>query len=436
MFISGTFENRLKQMPAWAISIYAAVCSFGVYFCMFAFRKPFTAAGFEGMYFLHIDYKVWLVTAQVIGYMLSKFYGIKFISGMQPEKRASAIAGLILMAWIALFLFAVTPSPYNIIFLLINGFPLGMIWGLVFSYIEGRKATEFMGAVLATSFIFSSGIVKTVGKSLVLNGHVSEMWMPFITGAFFVVPMLVFTWLLNHVPAPTEEDIRLRSVRKPMNKSERKYFLSVFLPGIILIVFTYVLLSILRDFRDNFANEIWTELGYGDKAAIFTKTEVPVSVIVLLCMSLLILVKNNIRAFMINHYIIIGGYVLALLSTFLFMKQLISPYLWMTLVGTGLYLSYVPFNALYFERMIASYRANSNVGFLIYIADSFAYLGSVLVLFLKEFMGLKLSWTNFFIDAVLIITFFGIAGTGIAAIYFRRKHSSVETTMKTAFASS
>lgn len=436
MFISRPLENKLQQMPAWVISVYAAICSFSVYFCMYAFRKPFTAAGFEGIYFLHIDYKVWLVTAQVIGYMLSKFYGIRFISGMQPEKRASAIVGLILTAWVALFLFAVTPRPYNIIFLLINGFPLGMVWGLVFSYVEGRKATEFMGAVLATSFIFSSGIVKTVGKSLVLYWHVSETWMPFVTGAFFVIPMLVFTWLLNHLPAPTEEDIRLRSVRKPMNKSERKHFLSVFLPGIIVIVFTYVLLTILRDFRDNFANEVWTELGYGDKAAIFTQTEVPVSVIVLLGMSLLIIVKNNIRAFMINHYIIIGGYILALLSTFLFMKHLVSPYIWMTLVGTGLYLSYVPFNALYFERMIASYRVNSNVGFLMYVSDSFGYLGSVLVLFLREFMGLKLSWTNFFIDAVLIVAFFGIAGTGIAAIYFRKKHSSVETTMGTALAAS
>ncbi|MGN6616665.1 MAG: DUF5690 family protein [Ilyomonas sp.] len=434
MFKSQALKTKLQHAPTWFLSLYAAICSFGVYFCMFAFRKPFTAAGFEGMYFLHVDYKVWLVTAQVIGYMLSKFYGIRFISGMPPQKRASAMVWLILVAWAALLLFAIIPAPYNIIFLLINGFPLGMFWGIVFSYLEGRKTTELMGAILATSFIFSSGVVKTIGKSIVLNWHITEMWMPFVTGAFFVTPILLFTWLLNHAPPPTEEDIKMRSVRKPMSKAERKIFLSKFLPGIVIIVFTYVLLTIMRDFRDNFANEIWTELGYGDKAAIFTKTEVPVSVIVLLCMSLLILVKNNIRAFMINHYIIISGYVVALLSTFLFMKSFISPYVWMTLVGTGLYLSYVPFNALYFERMIASYRVKSNVGFLIYISDSFGYLGTVLVLFLKEFIGLHLSWTSFFINAVLILTFFCIAGTVIAAVYFKKKHSSVETSMQTAFA--
>jgi hypothetical protein len=426
MYTSVLLKNKIKNLPPWALSVYGALSAFCVYFCMYAFRKPFAAAGFAGMSFLGFDYKVWLVTAQVVGYMLSKFYGIKFISAMKGEKRAITIVKLILLAWLALFLFAVTPAPYNIIFLFLNGFPLGMVWGLVFSFLEGRKSTEFMGAVLSISFIFSSGVVKSVGKSIVLNWHVSEMWMPFIAGSFFVIPMILFTWLLNHIPPPTEEDVLLRSVRKPMTGAERKAFIRTFLPGIIIIVFTYVLLTILRDFRDNFSNELWKEMGYGNNAAIFTETETYVSLIVLLCMSLLILVKNNIRAFMINHFIIIVGYVLALISTLLFQAKYINPVVWMTMIGTGLYLSYVPFNALYFERMIATYKVKSNIGFIMYIADAFGYLGSVLVLFLKEFIGVKLSWTNFFTDAVLIITVIGIAGTFIAAFYFKRKYGVVE----------
>ena len=110
-------------------------------------------------------------------------------------------------------------------------FLLGMIWGLVFSYLEGRRATEFMGAVLSVSFIFSSGVVKTVGKNLIINHHVSEFWMPFYTGSFFLIPLFLFTWLLNHMPAPTTQDIQLRSVRKPMTKQERKNFISTFFTG-------------------------------------------------------------------------------------------------------------------------------------------------------------------------------------------------------------
>lgn len=426
MYTSAALQQKIKRMPAWALSLYAATCAFCVYFCMYAFRKPFTAAGFTGLTFLGFDYKIWLVTAQVIGYMLSKFYGIKFISAMKAEKRAATIVKLILLSWLALLMFALVPAPYNIIFLFLNGFPLGMVWGLVFGFLEGRRATEFMGAVLSISFIFASGVVKTVGKSVVLNWHATEMWMPFITGGLFVLPMLLFTWLLNHIPPPSEEDIRLRSVRKPMTGIERRDFVRMFLPGIIIIVCTYVLLTILRDFRDNFANELWTEMGFGNTASIFTETETYVSLIVLLCMSLLVLIKNNIRAFLINHLIIILGYVLALVSTLLFISKDINPVLWMTIIGTGLYLSYVPFNALYFERMIATFKVKSNVGFIMYIADAFGYLGSVMVLFLKEFIGVQLSWTSFFTGAVLIISVVGITGTAIAALYFRKKFVSPE----------
>jgi len=431
MLHSQAFAKKLERAPSWFISIYAAVCSFSVYFCMYAFRKPFSSAGFKGMAFLHIDYKVWLVIVQIIGYMLSKFYGIRFISAMQLAKRAVTIIKLILFSWVALLCFGFVPAPYNIVFLLLNGFPLGLVWGLVFSYVEGRKTTEFMGAVLCISFIFSSGVVKTVGKAMVLDGYASEMWMPFFTGALFVLPMLLFVWLLDHTPKPTEEDIRLRSVRKPMTAQERKNFVRTFLPGLAMIVATYVLLTILRDFRDNFANELYTEIGYGNNAAIFTQTETWVSLIVLLSVCLIILVKNNIRAFIINHYIIMGGYALALASTLLFMCHQISPVIWMTAIGTGLYLAYVPFNALYYERMIASYRITANVGFLMYISDSFGYLGSVALLLVKELIGIHLSWLSFFTNIVIIISVFGIVGTFIASVYFRKKHTSISKQLQT-----
>jgi len=75
--------------------------------------------------------------------------------------------------------------------------------------------------------------------------------------------------------------------------------------------------------------------------------------------------------------------------------------------------------------MIATYKVQSNVGFIMYISDAFGYLGSVLILFLKEFSGVQLSWTDFFIRAVFTVTIIGIAGTIIAAIYFKRKHKAL-----------
>jgi hypothetical protein len=258
--------------------------------------------------------------------------------------------------------------------------------------------------------------------------------MPFVTGALFVGPMLLFTWLLKHVPPPTAEDIALRTKRQAMTAVDRKSFVLQFLPGLVLIVATYVLLTVLRDFRDNFANELWVELGYGGQPAIFTKTEVPVSLIVLFCMALLILVKRNIHAFLINHLVIAGGYLLCLLATVLYLNQYVNPVWWMVGVGAGLYIAYVPINVLYFERMIASYRLRGNVGFLMYIADSFGYLGSVVVLFLKEFSGVRLSWAEFFIQLVFVVCAVGIIGTLIAALYFRKKYNTTQNPAQSIYA--
>lgn len=165
---------------------------------MYAFRKPFTAASFSEVQSGAVQYKVWLVTAQVIGYMLSKFYGIKFISEIKPARRAVTIAVLIFLSWIALFFFAIVPVWAKPIMLFINGFPLGMVWGLVFGFLEGRRMTEMMGAVLASSFIFASGFVKSIGKWLMIDFHISDFWMPFLTGAIFIIPMLIFVFIKCH----------------------------------------------------------------------------------------------------------------------------------------------------------------------------------------------------------------------------------------------
>ncbi len=95
-----------------------------------------------------------------------------------------------------------------------------MIWGLVFSYLEGRKATEFMGAVLSVSFIFSSGVVKTIGKGLVLNGHVSEFWMPFYTGSIFLIPLFLLVIEPHAFPNGTGYTIAL--CRKAADESRNE----------------------------------------------------------------------------------------------------------------------------------------------------------------------------------------------------------------------
>jgi hypothetical protein len=409
--------------PFW-FTIYASLAAFSLYTCVYAFRKTFAAATFEGYSFGGISYKVWLVTFQVIGYALSKFIGIKVISELKAHARSTGILIMVSIAGVSWLLFALVPAPYNIVFLFTNGLPLGMVWGMVFGYLEGRRMTEVLGASLSVSFIFSAGLCRSVGGFIIRDWGTSEFWMPFVASCLFILPLLLFLWLIDKVPPPSELDESLRTKRQPMDHTERKTFVSTFLPGIVLFVLAYMLLTIFRDFRDNFSAEIWKTLGYGNSPEIFTTTEVPVSFAVLAVMGSIMLIKNNKLALMVNHLIVAFGMALIGISTFMFEKQMINAPGWMILIGLGLYLGYIPFNSIFFDRLIAAFQYVSTVGFIMYVADSFGYLGSVSVLFFKEFSFAKLSWLQFLISSGYIISITGTVLILGSMLYFHLKYKS------------
>lgn len=414
-----------KYRDNW-VAVYASLICFLTYASVYAFRKPFTVGSFsDGPTIFGLAFKDALVISQVLGYMFSKFYGIKFIAELKHVGRGKSILFLVCISWLSLFLFAIVPAPYSVLFLFTNGFPLGIIWGIVFSFVEGRKATDFIGAALAVSFIFSSGFVKSVAKTLQLSFAITDWWLPFITGAVFILPLVLLIWLLEKIPPPSSSDIALRVTRLPLDQEARKKFFNNFKPGLIIMIVIYVFLTVFRDIRDNFAADIWKELGYGNQPSVFTNTEIPITLMVLLLIGSMILIKNNRKAFQITQFIILFGFLLAGLSSLLFILGLLSPFLWMTLVGLGLYMGYIPFNCILFDRLIATFRITGNVGFLMYLADSFGYLGSVSVILLKTVFKLKIQWSVLYSHGVVGLSILGIIGAIMSIAYFNKKYQSI-----------
>ena len=410
--------------------LYTAVVVFLAYTMIFGFRKSFTVATFDGLTIASYSYKTILVISQMLGYLLAKFYGIKFISELKRTGRGKIIIVLTAIAWLSWLFFAIVPLPYNIVFLFINGFPLGMLWGVVFSYVEGRRSTDFIGATLAVSFIFASGFVKSVGAWLMVTFGITEFWVPFYTGLVFSMPLLLFIYLMEKIPLPTAEDISFRAERIAMTKLDRQKFIKDFLGGLIACVVIYCFATIFRDIRDNFGAEMWKEMGYFNQPAIFAKTETPITIIVLLLIGSMVLIKNNFVALKTAHYFIFSGFILAGASTLLFKTNLLSPLWWMTLVGLGLYMVYIPFNAVFFDRLISTYKYASNVGFLIYIADSFGYVGSIGVLLSKEIFKIELNWVTFFSNSVMILSVVGGFLTIFSLIYFSKKYKLIVLNQK------
>ena len=410
--------RKLFSNPAWV-----TIAAFGTYFCMYGFRKPYTAATYGGAAFFHLDYKVLLVIAQTLGYVMAKWIGIKVVSEIRPRGRIGMLIGLIALAEVMLLLFGIVPRPWNILCLLLNGLSLGIVFGLVLGFLEGRRHTEALVAGLCTSFILSDGVSKSVGK-LLLDHGVSEDWMPFYAGGLFLIPTLLFIGMLSCVPAPSADDVTQRSVRVPMHAGARRAFFMKYATGLAGIVTAYLFVTLLRSIRADFAPEIWKALGYRQDPTLFTTSELLVSLGVLLISALAIFILNHYQAFRFSLLTSLGGFLLLPLSVWALSHGL-DRFTFMVLIGFGVYLPYVAVHTTLFERLIALTRERANIGFLMYIADSVGYTGYILLMLFRYMASPG--------DSILLLllrgcVFMGVVGGAIILYcnwYFRRKLGGV-----------
>lgn len=411
--------QKLFGHPAWAL-----IAAFGTYFCMYGFRKPYTAATYSDVVFFGIDYKFLLIIAQTIGYVIAKWMGIKIVSEIRPAERIKVLLGLILFAEAMLLLFGVVPRPWNIFCLLLNGLPLGVVFGLVLGFLEGRRNTEALVAGLCASFIVSDGVSKSVGK-LLLDHRVTENWMPFFAGLIFLLPTLLFIAMLKYVPLPTPADIASRSERTPMMAKARWTFFLKYAPGLAGIITIYLLVTLLRSVRADFAPELWKGLGYPQTPAVFTQSELWVSFGVVVINGLAIFILNHFKAFRFSLLTCLGGFFLLPLAVW-GLQAGMGKFPFMVLVGLGVYIPYVAVHTTLFERLIAITRERANIGFLMYLADSVGYTGYIILMFFRFAMPS--------VDSILFIflrscIFLGIGG-GLVVLfcnwYFNMKFKNNE----------
>lgn len=397
------------------------VAAFGAYACMYGFRKPFTAGAYVDPA-SGLSFKSWLVTAQVLGYALAKFVGIRVIAEMRPERRPATLLGLVGLAEMALLLFAITPSPFNPFWLFLNGLALGMVFGLVLGFLEGRRQTEAFVAGLCASFILADGVTKSAGAALLRLG-VPERWMPFAAGLLFIAPLAGFVWMLRQIPAPTEADVAERSARSPMSRATRIAFLRRHWPGLALITLVYLLVTILRSLRADFAPEIWAALGSTGQPGIFTRSEIWVALGVALASGLVVLVRDNRRAFFVALAMSAAGLLLATVAVAALRASQVNGFQFMVLLGLGVYVPYVAVHTTVFERLIALSRDPGNIGYLMYIADTVGYLGYVGVMLGRRFWRVDDGFLAFFTSLAVLAAGAGLVALAGAAWFFRHAGS-------------
>src|SRR5262249_29681583 len=152
------------------------------------------------------------------------------------------------------------------------------------------------------------------------------------------------------------------SARAPMNSPERWDFFRRYAAGLTLVVLLYLLITILRSVRADFAPEIWAGLQAVVSPDLFTWSEMAVAVGVLVLIGSAVVINDSRRAFFFALALSIGGVLLVAVALLALRAQAVSPFGFMVLHGLGLYLPYIAVQTTLFERLIAMTRDRGNIG--------------------------------------------------------------------------
>lgn len=383
-----------KHLSDALLILWAGGAALLSYSLVYALRKPYTAASFEGLTFMGSDYKVAVTTIQILGYVIAKFFGIKIISELKKENRFRFFVGSAILAELALVGFGLLEAPYNVAAMFVNGLSLGCMWGVIFSFIEGRKVTDILASLLGVSMVFSSGVAKSFGLFAMNEMQIDQFWMPAVIGGF-ALPLLVFMgYMLKRLPQPTAEDIALRNERVVLDGKGRVALFRKYAPILTLLFIGNFMLLVLRDIKEDFLVNI---LDMSNQSSwLFACIDTFVTLIILGIFALFAFFRSNIRALLWLMTLVIAGCLTMTYVSFHYETLDLKPVTWLFIQSLSLYIAYLTFQTIFFDRFIACFRIKGNVGFFIALIDFIGYLGTVTLLSTKEFLNIELEWFALF----------------------------------------
>lgn len=402
-----------KRMSNFLFILWAGGAALLSYSLVYALRKPFTAATFDGMDFFGMDYKVATTIMQIFGYLISKFFAIKIVSELKRESRLKFMIFSVALAELALVFFGLLPHPFNVFALFFNGLALGCMWGVIFSFIEGRKVTDILASLLGVSMAVSSGMAKSLGLFVVNTLGVTEFWMPALIGGL-AFPLLIFMgWALNKLPQPTDEDRVLRSERVTLNGEQRRQLFKSYMPLLIMLFFANLFITILRDIKEDFLVNIIDVSTIS--SWLFAQVDGMVTLIILGIFAMMSLINSNYRVLLVLLAMVIGGSATISYLAFNYDALQLPTLYWLFIQSLSLYMVYLSFQTLFFERFIACFKIKGNVGFFIATIDFIGYTGTVCLLLFKEFCSPDINWMEFYnqfsgwVGIIGVIAFIGSA---------------------------
>lgn len=270
------------------------------------------------------------------------------------------------------------------------------MWGVIFSFLEGRRVTDLLAALMGLSIAISSGTAKSLGLFVMDGLHVSEFWMPAFIGAFAFPLLSLLGWLMTRLPQPTRADVEQRTERVALDRKGRAAIFRSFMPVLLLLFFANLFITVLQDLKEDFLVKIIDVEASGLSSWTFARIDAVVTLIILLVFAALSMVRSNIRVLCLLLCLVTCGSLALSAVAFHYYEWNLPVRAWLFLQSLCLYTVYLSFQTLFFERFIACFRIRGNVGFFIITLDFVGYMGTVLVLVFKECFSPDADWLQFY----------------------------------------
>ncbi len=422
MNLKYNMKTASEGMPDWLFVLWAGGTALISYSLVYALRKPFTAAEFSGLHVFGMDYKIVVSVVQLVGYVCAKLLGIKFISELKPGNRLKFIVGSAALSEVSLLAFALLPVPYNVLALFFNGLSLGCMWGVIFSFLEGRRTTDILASIMGVSMALSSGVAKSLGLYALNTLHISELWMPALIGALAFPLLCLMGWMMTRFPQPTEADMASRTKRVTLDGHQRMKLFLRFMPLLVMLFAANFLLTVQRDIKEDFIVCIIDVSKVSSWA--FAQIDSVATLILLGTFALLSAIRSHLKTLCIILVLSTLG-----MGTIAFVgaegQRLALPtYAWLFMQTLCIDIAYLSFQTIFFERFIACFKVKGNVGFFIITIDFIGYLGTLGLLAFKELGAAHVDWASFYNEMsvyVGVVCCLSFAGSLVYMVQAKRR---------------
>ena len=353
-----------------------------------------------------IELKDWFSFAMTMGYFLGKFPSYALVPSIQREQRLYILCALFLIGAVGVTGLLPLQAPAAVVAatsaastlsllawlqigaIFVGSLSASAIFGVEFTYAEGRQCSDVLLAALNCVVLFGSSICRALGSSIIttllIPQNLNPRWMPLLLVVLYAPITILALIGLDAVPDPTPTDTIARGRRTTMTPHEKTAFLYRHVLGLFPLVLGYAYMTGFRFLRDFYALEVYTEVLHREPAPKdYLLADWVGGILSVGCLLVLQTIHDNTSALVFLHGMFVGGGVIIGTGTYGFEHNMLSPESWIICVGIGVALSTTPFTGSLFDRIIASTRIKGTAVFLVFFADGVSYLGVLILLLYK-----------------------------------------------------